>query len=61
MTQEQYTKRRASILHGVAGAIKSHCPRTARARLRDLAKLENEFNGVDYVVAYHKQLEEYDL
>lgn len=61
MTQKQYTARRAFILSWLMGAISARCPRTARARLRDLARLENETCGKDYVETYRKLLEEYGL
>lgn len=61
MTQKQYTARRAFILFWLMGAISARCPRTARARLRDLARLENEHNGADYAETYRKLLEEYGL
>ena len=62
MTNELYTEHRASIMYWLASAISSHCPRTARARLRDLARLENETNlRCDYNKTYRKLLEEYEL
>ena len=61
MTNEQYTERRASIMYWLASAISAHCPRTARARLRDLARLENETSGADYTETYRKLLEEHGL
>ena len=61
MTHEQYTERRASILYWLMGAISAKCPRTARARLRDLARLENEHNGADYGKTYKGFLAEYGL
>lgn len=61
MTHEQYTMRRASIMYWLTSAISAKCPRTARARLRDLARLENETNGADYAETYRNLLEEYRL
>ena len=61
MTDKQYTARRAFILFWLMGAISARCPRTARARLRDLARLENETDGADYNETYRKLLEEYGL
>ncbi len=62
MTQKQYTARRAFILFWLMGAISARCPRTARARLRDLARLENEYNGTDYYgKTYKGLLAEYGL
>lgn len=61
MTDKQYAARRAFILFWLMGAISARCPRTARARLRDLARLENETGGVDYNETYRKLLEEYGL
>lgn len=61
MTDKQYTARRASILYWLAGAMSAKCPRTARARLRDLARLENEHNGADYGKTYKELLAEYGL
>lgn len=61
MTDKQYTARRASILYWLAGAMSAKCPRTARARLRDLARLENEHNGADYGKTYKGLLAEYGL
>lgn len=61
MTDKQYTARRAFILFWLMGAISARCPRTARARLRDLARLENEHNGADYGKTYKELLAEYGL
>ena len=69
MTNEQYTERRTSIMYWLASAISAHCPRTARARLRDLARarlrdlarLENETLQCYYNETYRKLLEEYGL
>lgn len=61
MTDKQYTARRAFILFWLMGAISARCPRTARARLRDLARLENEYNGSDYGKTYKGLLAEYGL
>ena len=61
MTQKQYTARRTFILFWLMGAISARCPRTARARLRDLARLENETDGADYNETYRKLLGEYGL
>lgn len=62
MTQKQYTARRAFILFWLMGAISARCPRTARARLRDLARLENEtYLRCNYNETYRKLLEEYGL
>ncbi len=61
MTQKQYTARRAFILFWLMGAISARCPRTARARLRDLARLENETGGKDYGKTYKELLAEYGL
>lgn len=61
MTQKQYTARRAFILFWLMGAISARCPRTARARLRDLARLENEHDGADYGKTCKGLLAEYGL
>lgn len=61
MTDKQYTARRAFILFWLMGAISARCPRTARARLRDLARLENEHDGADYGKTYKGLLAEYGL
>lgn len=42
-------------------ALTSHCPRTARARARDLARLTEEYSGTPYIDIYNKLLEEYNL
>lgn len=42
-------------------ALTSHCPRTARARVRDLARLTEEYSGTPYIDIYNKLLEEYNL
>ena len=61
MTDKQYTARRAFILFWLMGAISARCPRTARARLRDLARLEKEHDGADYGKTYKGLLAEYGL
>lgn len=48
MTKEEYTERR-SVLVGQAMKInKKFFPRCVKARLRQIAKLENEYRGTDY-------------
>ena len=48
MTKEEDTERR-SVLVGQAMKInKKFFPRCVKARLRQIAKLENEYRGTDY-------------
>ena len=61
MTHQEYEERRRNILVWLYSAIKSHCPRTARARVRDIARLTEEYSGTPYINTYNKLLEEYNL
>ena len=48
MTKEEYTERR-SVLVGQAMKInKKFFPRCVKAKLRQIARLENEYRGTDY-------------
>lgn len=61
MTHQEYEERKSNIMIWMYSALTLHCPRTARARLRDLARLTEEFNGAQYIDTYNKLLEEYNL
>lgn len=61
MTRQEYEERKNNIMIWMYSALTSHCPRTARARARDLARLTEEYSGTPYIDIYNKLLEEYNL
>ena len=48
MTKEESTERRAALVGQAMKINKKFFPRCVKARLRQIAQLENEYRGVDY-------------
>lgn len=48
MTEKEYTERRAALVGQAKKINKKFFPRCVNAKLRQIAKLENEYRGVDY-------------
>ena len=48
MTKEEYTERRAQLVGQAMKINKKFFPRCVKARLRQIAQLENEYCGADY-------------
>ena len=48
MTKEEYTERRAVLVGQAMKINRNFFPRCVKARLRQIARLENEYRGADY-------------
>lgn len=48
MTKEEYTERRAILVGQAMKINKKFFPRCVKAKLRQIAQLENEYRGTDY-------------
>lgn len=48
MTEKEYTERRAQLIGQTMKINKKFFPRCVKAKLRQIARLENEFRGIDY-------------
>lgn len=48
MTKEEYTERRAQLVGQAMKINRKFFPRCVKAKLRQIAQLENEYRGVDY-------------
>lgn len=48
MTEKEYTERRAALVGQAMKINKKFFPRCVKAKLRQIARLENEYRGVDY-------------
>ena len=48
MTKEEYTERRAVLIGQAMKINKKFFPRCVKAKLRQIARLENEYRGADY-------------
>lgn len=48
MTKEEYTERRAKLVGQAMKVNKKFFPRCVKAKLRQIAQLENEYRGTDY-------------
>lgn len=48
MTKEEYTERRAILVGQAMKINKKFFPRCVKAKLRQIAQLENEHRGTDY-------------
>lgn len=48
MTKGEYTERRAALVGQAMKINKKFFPRCVKARLRQIAQLENEYRGTDY-------------
>ena len=48
MTEKEYTERRAQLVGQAKKINKKFFPRCVKAKLRQIARLENEYRGVDY-------------
>ena len=48
MDRQQYEDMMYSLGGRLVNARNHHCPKTARARLRDMAKIHAEFRGISY-------------
>lgn len=48
MTKEEYTERRAALVGQAKKINKKFFPRCVKAKLRQIAQLENEYRGTDY-------------
>ena len=59
MDIQTYRTARASLLTRYYQAARAHCPRTADARLRDLAKLDSQHDGRDYETVLNELTERF--
>lgn len=59
MTKEYYTDYHRSLCERMRNARDHHCPLTAMARLRDMARLENEYSGTPYGECLERLKEQY--
>ena len=48
MTKEEYTERRDALVGQAMKINKKFFPRCVKAKLRQIAQLENEYRGTDY-------------
>lgn len=48
MTEKEYTERRAALVGQTMKIDIRHFPRCVKAKLRQIARLENEYRGADY-------------
>lgn len=48
MTKEEYTERRAQLVGQAKKINKKFFPRCVKAKIRQIARLENEYRGADY-------------
>ena len=48
MTEKEYTERRAALVGQVKKTNRRFFPRCVKAKLRQIAQLENEYRGTDY-------------
>ena len=48
MTAKEYINRRAALVGQTMKINKTFCPRCVKAKLRQIARLENEYRGTDY-------------
>ncbi len=48
MTKEEYTERRAQLVGQAMKINRKFFPRCVKAKLRQIAQLENEYRGTDY-------------
>ena len=48
MTEKEYTERRAALVGQVKKTNRKFFPRCVKAKLRQIAQLENEYRGTDY-------------
>nr|DAT76488.1 MAG TPA: hypothetical protein [Caudoviricetes sp.] len=48
MTKEEYTERRAAFVGQAMKINRKFFPRCVKAKLRQIAQLENEYRGTDY-------------
>lgn len=48
MTEKEYTERRAALVGQAMKIDIKHFPRCVKAKLRQIARLENEYRGTDY-------------
>lgn len=61
MTVEDYNNRLSFLKLRLDNAIKAHCHRTARARIRDIARLAEDYNATPYGETYDKLKIKYNL
>ncbi len=52
MTEETFNDKKSMIMMRFYSAMRAKCWRTAKARLRDYAKLQSEFYSLDYEQTY---------
>lgn len=48
MNKEEYTERRAALVGQARKINRKFFPRCVKAKLRQIARLESEYHGVDY-------------
>lgn len=48
MTEKEYTERRAQLVGQAMKINRKFFPRCVKAKLRQIAQLENEYRGADY-------------
>lgn len=60
MDIQTYKTARASLLARYWQAARAHCPRTASARLRDLAKLDSQYENREYEAVLTELTERYN-
>ena len=56
MTEETFNDKKDMIMSRFYSAMRAKCWRTAKARLRDYAKLQSEFYSLDYEQTYNDLL-----
>lgn len=61
MDEKYFNERYYSLQFRLENALKAHCIRTARARIREMARLIEEYNETPYNETYDKLIKEYNL
>lgn len=62
MEKKIYTERRAEMIGRIDAMKFRHCfPRTVKARLRMIARIDAEYNGTDFDSEYTTILEQFGL
>jgi len=59
MTAKEYINRRAAIVGQTMKINKKFFPRCVKSRLRQIARLENEYRGADYETRKNELYEEW--
>ena len=61
MTEKDFLIRRANLNSRLYAALNAHCKLTAKARIREISRLTEEFNGTPYEYTYNNLIAEYGL